>query len=117
MKRSRVRAKRPGPPRRGRVVDLAFLEFVAGFICAVHQEWQHTGECSGPLTIHHVREFGSPKNDRRIIRLCSGHHLHGWGRYSIERLGKAAFEGRYGLNIEQLILYYNEAYEKQNEGR
>lgn len=113
MKRTPVRAKRRGPPRRGRAVDLDYLCFMADFICAVHWKTAHAGECSGRLTTHHVREFGSPKDDRKTIRLCEGHHLHDFGPYSIERIGKAAFEQRYGLSIQALIVYYNEAYAKE----
>lgn len=113
-KRTRVRFKRPGPPRRGRLVDPDFLAWMVEtqVLCAV---WQFTclGECSKRLTTHHVREFGSPKNDREAIRLCEAHHLHDFGMFSIERIGKAKFEQRTGLSIRALIVYYNEAYEKQ----
>lgn len=70
-------------------------------------------ECNGRLTVHHVKETpGAQKNDRRTIPLCEAHHMHDFGPYSIERIGKAAFEKRYGLKLEQLIVYYNEAYGK-----
>lgn len=114
MKRSKIRAKRPGPPRRGRVVDLKYLTFMASLNeCAVFHFSTRGYECSGRNTTHHVREWGSPKDDRKTIRLCEGHHLHDFSMFSIERLGKVEFEQRTGLSIQALIVYYNEAYESQ----
>lgn len=112
LKRSTVRRFRPGPPRRGNVEDPAFLSFMAEVpLCAVAQfAPKFANECSQGLTTHHVREYGSPKNDRKTIRLCTAHHLHDFGPWSIER-GKKHFEQHTGLSIPALIVYYNEAYE------
>ncbi len=68
-------------------------------------------ECSAPLTTHHVREYGSPKDDTKVIRLCEAHHLHDAGPHAIER-GKKQFEQHTGLSIQALVVYYREAYEK-----
>ena len=110
----RIRARRPGPPRRGRIVDPEFLAWMAEiFICAVAQfAPEHADECRAPMTTHHVRDHGSPKKDRKAVRLCVAHHLHDFGPYSIERLGKEKFEQHTGLSILALIEYYNEAYDR-----
>jgi hypothetical protein len=71
-------------------------------------------ECGGRLTTHHVRDFGGSKDDTRLIRLCMAHHLHDAGPHAIER-GKKQFEQHTGLSIEALVLYYREAYEKQQK--
>jgi len=117
MNRSPVRKKRLGPARRGRVVDQAFIEWMHETQkCLVStalygpeggQTW-----CSGRGTVHHVREYGSPKNDRHTLCLCEGHHLHDFGPDSIERLGKKEFERRHGVDIEAAILNYNQQYER-----
>lgn len=98
MKRSPVLTKRR-KPRRGRVKDPAFLDFASTQPCCVTGERQ--------ATTHHVREFGSPKNDRRVIRLVARLHMHGFGMFSIERLGKRKFELHHGICIEDEIAKLN----------
>ena len=94
--------KRRKTPRRGRVVDIPFLDWMATQPCCV------TGR--RPATTHHVREFGSQKNDRRAIRLVAELHLHEAGNFSIERIGKDKFEERWGINIEDEIAKVNARY-------
>ena len=99
MKRSPVRKKRPGPLRRGRVLDQAFIT------------WMHDNHyclvvgvrCYGRATVHHVRKSGSLKDDRRVLMLCEGHHLHDFGPESIERLGKNLIGLRTALMRESIF--------------
>jgi hypothetical protein len=63
-------------------------------------------------TVHHVRRFGEPKNDRRTVPLAPEYHLIQHGpRTSIEALGKAKFEALYGVDLEAKIVEYNRAYD------
>ncbi len=98
-----ARAGRTNPkrkaPRRGRIVDKAFLAWATTQPCCI------SGEL--PATTHHVRSFGSCKDDRRSIRLAARFHLHDAGMFSIERLGKAAFESHHGIDIEAEIAKLN----------
>lgn len=130
MKRTRINRKRPGPPRRGRVVDPEFVAWVAeNHKCVIDERALTTatlsatlrsmaGEqatpdpCCGRLTIHHVRRYGEPKSDRRILLLCQGHHLHAWSATSIEH-GKEQFEQIYGVDIEARIAQYWQDYAKE----
>lgn len=67
-----------------------------------------------PATVHHVRRFGESKNDRRTLPLAERYHLIGFGPYtSIEALGKAEFQRRYEVNLENAILDYNARYERE----
>lgn len=60
-----------------------------------------------------MRELGSPKNDRRTIRLAPRFHMHDFGPKSIERLGKRNFEAAHGVSIEDEIRKLNERYEAE----
>lgn len=113
LKRSSVRKKRLGPARRGRVIDTAFIEWIHKTQCCLIGSLRGHYWCSGRGTFHHIREHGSPKNDRRGLYLCEGHHLHDFGPESIERLGKAEFEKRHGISIEAAIAEYNRQYEQE----
>ncbi len=88
--------------RRGRVRDKRYLAWCATQPCCV------TGEF--PATTHHVRSYGSLKNDRRVIRLVERLHLHGAGMESIERLGKRGLEVWHGVSIEDEIAELRERY-------
>lgn len=111
IKRSttQVRKKRPGPARRGRIVDKPRLEWAATQPCQI------TGEF--PATTHHVRFCGSPKDDTRIIRLVARLHMatHAGFRCCIED-GKQIFEETYECNIEDLISQLQARY-KQEQGK
>lgn len=99
--------RRKGPPRRGRVVDRAFMEFARRRGCIL----RHKHFCDGVVTFHHVRFCGSPKNDRRGFGLCCAGHLHGWSKLSIEH-GKSEFERRWKVSIEKEIQRLNREYEE-----
>lgn len=59
--------------------------------------------CRGEKTFHHVREFGSPKNDFRGLVLCCAAHLKGWGPDAIHELGKDRWQERFGVSISAQI--------------
>ena len=81
--------------RRGRIVDKAYLAWIASLPCLV----------SGKrATVHHVRRYGEPKDDRRTVPLAPEYHMIGYGsRTSIEALGKKKFEARHGIDLEPAI--------------
>lgn len=63
-----------------------------------------TGEL--PATTHHVREFGGPKNDTRIIRLVARLHMKTHANSSVLPCiedGKERFERMYEVSIEEEI--------------
>jgi hypothetical protein len=102
--RGPVRKRRKGGARRGRVVDTAYLAWMA-------QQPPMVG--SGPVTVHHVRRFGEPKDDRRTVPLPAEYHMHDFGPNAIERIGKAAFQELLGVDLETAIVVYNDAYERE----
>lgn len=72
--------------------------------------------CGRAATVHHVRICGSARDDRRILPLCPPHHQIQHGpRTSIEGLGKAKFEAKYGVDIEAKVKEYAERYESWNK--
>ena len=100
----RVKARRSGV-RRSRVVDKDYLAWMAAQGCMI----------SGKrATVHHVRRCGEQKDDRRTLPLAPEYHMIQNGpRTSIEALGKAKFEARYGVDLEASILRYNARYERE----
>lgn len=100
----RVKANR-GTARRGRVVDKDYLAWMASQGCMI----------SGKRpTLHHVRRFGEPKDDRRVLPLAPEYHMKDYGpRTSIEALGKVKFEARFGVDLEAAIVKYNARYERE----
>jgi hypothetical protein len=92
-------------PRRGRERDPLYLAWLAQQTCLV---------CRQPATVHHVRRYGEPKQDRRTVPLCPTHHQIQAGPYcSIEALGKRKFEAAFGVDLEAAIVSYNERYDQQ----
>jgi hypothetical protein len=78
-------------PRRGGTKDRKYLAWCSTQPCCVTSEL--------PATTHHIREFGSPKNDHFVIRLVERLHLHDAGMDSIERIGKTEFARKFGINL------------------
>lgn len=96
-------------PRRGRVRDIPYLDWMATQPCCITGEW--------PATTHHVRKWGSPKDDTRTIRLVARLHMLPCeipGQPCIER-GKAQFEKRYGISIEAEIAKARARYEAERK--
>lgn len=94
-------------PRRGRVVDPGFMEFCRRQGCILKD--RH--DCRGVITFHHVRSYGSPRDDTRGFGLCAAGHLHALGEHSIERLGKRRFEEHWCIDIESEIARLRERYQ------
>ena len=108
-KRAKPKAKRPGPPRRGRVVDTAYLAWVASQPCIVTGLYH--------VTVHHVRRFGEPKNDHRTVPLVARLHMlthEEPDRPCVER-GKAIFERHWGVNLEGEITRLRTLYREFKE--
>ena len=95
--------------RRGRVADKDYLAWIALLPCLV----------SGKrATVHHVRRYGEPKNDRRTVPLAPEYHQIQAGPHtSIEALGKKKFEARYGIDLEATIVRLNALYERERNER
>lgn len=115
LKRSSVRKKRTGPPRRGRLIDDGYKGFIANLPCMVcvkgatergipqasHTEVAHVG----------TRGLGQKCSDRETIPLCAHHHRT--LKTAIHVIGRPEFERVHGVNIEAEILRLNEAYEQE----
>lgn len=112
LKRTPVKRKRAGV-RRGRVVDTSYLSFIATHGCLVEGKGS---PCVGRVTVHHFRAYGSQTNDRMTLPLCQGHHQECYGPDSIEKLGKAAFQAKFGINLIFEITRLNEIYKAETEG-
>jgi len=108
MKRSSVRRKRLGPPRRGRVRDEKYMAWLA------HQPGVIFG--GRIVTIHHHRFCGSPKNDRQTLPIEWGYHTVQEGPTSIDALGKAKWEALHGVSIDAEITRYQSQYLLQHPG-
>ncbi len=96
-----ARGKRPNAkrakPRKGRVIDRNRMAWAVQKCCQI------TGEF--PATTHHVREFGSPKDDTKIIRLAAHLHMKTAARPGIPCIedGKELFEKFHGVTIAWLL--------------
>lgn len=97
--------KKRAKPRRGRIVDKKYMAWIASQPGLID---------GGVATVHHVRRFGEPKNDRRTIPLEAKYHLIQFGpKDSIEAIGKEEFEFRHGISLENEILKYNALYRRK----
>lgn len=107
-KRNERAFKRERASRKKALRDRSYLEWMASQPCCVTGEW--------PATTHHVRSFGSRRDDARTIRLVARLHMlthEKPGQPCIERLGKQKFEERYGISIEAEIVKARERYEQE----
>lgn len=104
MKRTKPIPKRRSKPRRGRVIDKPYLDFIA------HCPPLVAGE--GPITVHHVRRFGELKDDRRTIPLPASLHMKTHAKKGIPCIedGKRVFEAFHHVDIEAAILGYRLLY-------
>lgn len=109
LKRGAVpRKRRPGPPRRGRVVDKEYLAWVG----------EQPGVIFGGrnVTVHHVRFCGSPKDDRWTLPIELGYHTYQEGPESIEAMSKDQWEGHHGVCIESEIGRLQKMYLSEHPG-
>ena len=83
--------------------------------------WLHTQPCivtgRSDVTVHHVRFFGSLRDDRRGVPLVQELHQLGWRRRisgppCVED-GKEKFERFYGVDLEAEIVRLNRKYEME----
>lgn len=74
--------------------------------CRISGQW--------PVTVHHVRTNGSPKNDYHTLPLIALYHqiqADPKQTESIEALGKVKWERRHGVDIWATVAHYNKWYE------
>lgn len=81
------------------MVDKDFMEFAKSKGCTLKRRvlWHI---CQGPGTFHHVRNFGSPKDDTHGFCLCAVSHLLGLNSRTSIEAGKASWESYWGVSIE-----------------
>jgi hypothetical protein len=111
MTRIRPRTK----ARKGRCVDKPYLDWLhtQPSIVPSHDLYCYlalSGRCL--VTAHHVRRFGEQKDDRRTVPLFMCRHLYFSGKETIEH-GKAAFEKRFGIDLEEQIKIHNERFQRE----
>ncbi len=100
--------KRRSKPRRGRIVDKTYLAWIAAQPCLI---------CGEPATVHHIRSFGSAKDDTRTLPLAPRYHMIQWGPESIESLGKIKFQERHGVDLEAEITRLQQLYINSSAAR
>lgn len=100
--------RRRRKPRKGRIRDRSFLDWVHTLPSIVPT---HDRKCRGcRVTAHHVKEGpGWPKNDRRTVPLFECRHMYGFGDETVEH-GRAGFEARFGVYLEIIISQLNSEY-------
>ena len=100
-----VRKMRIGPPRRGLVIDEAYLAFIRKLPCIVcgavrYVEAAHVG----------ARGLGQKCSDREALPMCPAHHRTGPDAYHV--LGGKSFWKVWGLDRFRLIEEHNRQYEE-----
>lgn len=97
-----ARSKRSKGPK-----DPKYLEWIASLPCLVSGK--------RPVTVHHVRFFGSPRDDRRTVPLVASLHMRTNetpGLPCVER-GKKIFEAFWKVDLEDAIRIYNRLYDQE----
>jgi hypothetical protein len=112
MKRTPL--KRKTPLRQKRPLPRAAIKRKSGAAGKTAAEKRHLDRvaampcliCSkpGPSTIHHVRHTiirsGTFARDhKRVVPLCSAHHLHDHSKESVERLHEAGIYAQTGIDL------------------
>lgn len=99
--------KKRSKPRRGRVEDSDRIAWADLQPCCVTGTW--------PATTHHVRSYGSPKDDTKIMRLADYLHMDTNARPGIPCIehGKQLFEKFHGISIDAEVLKLQEQYERE----
>lgn len=109
MKRSPIKRKR-SKPRRGRVVDRSYREFIASLPCCVCEKWGTKQDARTEAAHVGVRGIGQKCSDRDTLPICGRHHRN--GRFSHHVMGKGFWEF-WGIVIEDEIAKYNRRYEQE----
>jgi hypothetical protein len=121
IRRSPVRKKRPGPPRRSsRVLDEDYLDWIRTLACIICV-YRYPG--GGPdLSVQttrseaaHVgaRGLSQKCSDREAMPLCTHHH-HDAKAGHHGQLGKN-FWKHYGLDRDKIIAELNQRYEQEKQ--
>ncbi len=108
--RTPIKRKRPGKPRRGRIIDEDYKAFIAAQRCCICALYNHGDQAQlTPTEVAHVgvRGLGQKCSDRETIPLCAYDHREGSNSHHV--LGKA-FWAHHGLDRDKLIAKYQEAY-------
>jgi len=99
-------------PRRGEVHDPEFMAFSKRRGCVLIGRRNH--RCIGPITFHHIREYGSPRDDTKGFALCAWAHLIGFNsKTSIEMLGKTNWQKYWGVSIADILAQQRPAWEQR----
>ena len=61
---------------------------------------RHLGYGETPAELHHIRKYGSKRDNAPVIPLCPEHHR---GNTGVHGLGKKGFEKHYGLTENDLL--------------
>jgi hypothetical protein len=115
---TRPNAKRPGPPRRGRVIDRDYMDWIRTLQCVVCAQqvigyWFGVQRSSRTEAAHvGQRGIGQKSSDRETIPLCAEHHR--LGKDSVHRLGKNFWQ-HHGIDRYALIRELQARYEKERE--
>lgn len=105
--RTRLRA-RAVKAKRGLVEDRAYKRWV----CANHRCLVENRLCCRWVEPHHV---GRPRDDHRVVPLCSVHHRE--GPAAVHVIGRSAFEQRFRISSEAAIAALNQEWECQKQGQ
>lgn len=127
LKRSPVKKRRTGAPRKGPKRSREYLQFIRSMLCVVcfrsswiemlerGEIWRMSREYNCYTRHDHateaahtgVRGFGQKASDFEAIPLCAEHHQT--GKHSHHRMGKKFFE-YHGIDRDALILALNQKY-------
>lgn len=114
--KNRTPIKKKRKQRRGRVIDKECLAFTATQVCVVTKKKGcpcYSETCKNRITVHHYREYGSLKDDTKVIPLLAHLHMLGFeipGIPCIER-GKKVFEKFHRIDIKAEVELNRERYE------
>jgi hypothetical protein len=78
-----------------------------GCILCLYLGWKGT-----PCEIHHIRRFGSRRDDAPVIGLCPEHHR---GDSGVHGMGRKAFEKHYGITEDTLLDLTTHLLEKEHD--
>lgn len=111
-KRTPVRKRRPGPPRRGPMRDLAYRRWIRELICIVYgpgRLWENLNCVTAPTDAAHTENNGmsSKGPDSSCVPLCRVHHRE----YDA---GREAFERKYNVNMRQIAARFYDRYQAEN---
>ncbi len=116
--RARIKRRRTGKPRAGRVLCPEQMEFVGSQPCCV-TGIQPCGLFGDRVTVHHVKAGpGAQKDDTRTIPLVAYAHQLVWARPGIPTIehGRKKFERFWNVDIEEEVCRYRQRFLAATEG-